>query len=95
MGEKRAVVTSLNGALLWACARCQRPYGDRSRPEPEDLWGGVVGYFMGGGFGYLSGKLGLGADSVLRLGVVTASGEHRTTHLVGYELIRNACVECT
>lgn len=36
---------------------------------------GVVGYYMGGGFGYLSGSLGLGSDNVLRFQVVTASGE--------------------
>lgn len=39
---------------------------------------GVVGYTLGGGFGWLSRRFGYAADSVVRVEIVTADGELRT-----------------
>lgn len=35
---------------------------------------GACGFYMGGGFGYLSGQLGFAADNVLKMNVITAHG---------------------
>lgn len=39
---------------------------------------GVLGAFLGGGYGNLMGKLGFGVDTIQEMRVVTASGELRT-----------------
>ena len=78
--DREAKTASIQGGAVWADVIPRAVEAGLVPVSGSSPGVGVVGYTLGGGFGILSRKYGLGVDNVLSFRIVTPGGEAQTVY---------------